>query len=321
MPRGFALLSADASAAISAPQDYRLTSVAPWQDLRGRGTVFDVTDEGQLTVDLPFAFDFFGTTYTEITITPNGVLCFGDAPQGRTANGMSTAPAASIAPFWSDLTTTFGGAVHVYQDADATEMIVHFDGLRSSDGHGVYNFQTVLHSDGDIGFRYLDMSTPPSTAGIGLVSADGTYQTLDVRPTLAAGGARFTRKPQTEVTLEITTLQDSRLPDIVVAPLENPGTGGITGTVWLDADGDGLHDWGEAGLAGQTVWVDSNDNGHLDDTEAQTQTDATGSYGFDGLTPGRHLLRLAPGRRLAVEHHRHGQLPALQQRTRQSQPL
>ena len=61
--------------------------------------------------------------------------------------------------------------------------------------------------------------------------------------------------------------------------------------VWLDANGNGQQDAGEAGVAGARVsLVGGGLDGLLattgDNTSAETLTDAEGNYRFDGLTPG-----------------------------------
>jgi large repetitive protein len=66
------------------------------------------------------------------------------------------------------------------------------------------------------------------------------------------------------------------------------GTGAIGDRVWIDADGDGKQDPGEAGLSGvqvQLYW-DSDANGGIDSVLATTTTAADGSYIFDGLAAG-----------------------------------
>ena len=76
--------------------------------------------------------------------------------------------------------------------------------------------------------------------------------------------------------------------------------GAIQGRKWLDRNGDGDRDRGEPGLAGVTVYLDLNENNHLDRGEPQTRTqrddpntdfDETGLYRFDDLRPGSYAVR------------------------------
>ena len=68
-----------------------------------------------------------------------------------------------------------------------------------------------------------------------------------------------------------------------------PPTASLGDTVFFDADGDGVYDAGEAGVAGVVVnLLDGSANPVLDSAgnPVTTTTDANGSYQFTGLTPG-----------------------------------
>ena len=72
--------------------------------------------------------------------------------------------------------------------------------------------------------------------------------------------------------------------------------GNITGTIWLDVDGDGVNDTGEPGIGGVTVYlcatgVDPCDAGNADATAV---TDANGDYTFPDLPPGDYQVQVDP---------------------------
>jgi protocatechuate 3,4-dioxygenase beta subunit len=78
----------------------------------------------------------------------------------------------------------------------------------------------------------------------------------------------------------------------------NTGTGAIGDRVWSDADGDGVQDPEEVGLAGVTVqlWYDSDDDGDIDSQYgSNVTTDANGNYIFDGLPAGIYEVRVTGG--------------------------
>ena len=68
------------------------------------------------------------------------------------------------------------------------------------------------------------------------------------------------------------------------------GQGEVSGVKFNDLDGDGVFDVGEPGVAGVTVWVDTNNNGILDSGETSTTTASDGFYEFH-LDPGTYVIR------------------------------
>lgn len=73
----------------------------------------------------------------------------------------------------------------------------------------------------------------------------------------------------------------------------------IRGTSWLDENGNGKKDGGEAGLFNQRIYIDANENGKFDSGEQHTFTEVDGTYLFAGLAPGRYVVRQEVWRRLA----------------------
>ena len=70
--------------------------------------------------------------------------------------------------------------------------------------------------------------------------------------------------------------------------------GAIGDRVWIDADGDGVQDLGEAGLGGVTVtlYTDPDGDGVYDTAAGTTTTDAAGNYIFDNLPPGAYVVEV-----------------------------
>jgi len=67
--------------------------------------------------------------------------------------------------------------------------------------------------------------------------------------------------------------------------------GKIMGTKWSDLDADGIFDDGEPGLPGWTIYIDEDDDGHLDAGEITVTTDANGDYTFSDLNGGTYVIR------------------------------
>jgi len=93
-----------------------------------------------------------------------------------------------------------------------------------------------------------------------------------------------------DITLEVSDGQHTVQRSL---SLEVQSIGDITGTLFHDADRDGVRDEGEAALAGWTVYIDANANGKIDDGENATVSLADGSYHLHSVAPGEHLVRIA----------------------------
>jgi protocatechuate 3,4-dioxygenase beta subunit len=65
----------------------------------------------------------------------------------------------------------------------------------------------------------------------------------------------------------------------------------LSGQKFNDLSNDGIHDTGEGGLPGFTIFLDRNDNGSLDSGEQATTTDANGDYSLTGVGPGTYKVR------------------------------
>ena len=68
----------------------------------------------------------------------------------------------------------------------------------------------------------------------------------------------------------------------------------IFGTKFDDANGNGVQDGGEPGLAEWTIYVDENNSGGWDTGEQMAVTDPAGEYVLTGLTTGSHTIAEIP---------------------------
>ncbi|MGD2063523.1 MAG: hypothetical protein PVF51_08090 [Nitrospirota bacterium] len=90
---------------------YRATDQTPYNfvDIRGTGTnAFPAyTDDGAAgPLGIGFSFDFYGTTYTDVFLSTNGLMSFGSGNNAWTNQDLtsSASPAQPvISPYWDDL--------------------------------------------------------------------------------------------------------------------------------------------------------------------------------------------------------------------------
>ncbi|MGS2640213.1 S8 family serine peptidase [Streptosporangium sp. LJ11] len=138
-------------------------------------------DESQM-ITLPFAFPFYGKTYTRGAVATNGFLTFGANTYAFPSNVSLPATGdsnASIYPYWEDLamwddsglyTATVGTAPH-------RTFVVEWRNVQFYDSDDHFSFEALLGEDGSIGFRYRGIDAPieaGTTATIGIENAEGT---------------------------------------------------------------------------------------------------------------------------------------------------
>jgi hypothetical protein len=66
----------------------------------------------------------------------------------------------------------------------------------------------------------------------------------------------------------------------------------VRGTVFNDANGDGVQQITERGVSGVRVFIDKNRNGKWDRSEGSRITNDDGDYRFGGLSAGMHVIRI-----------------------------
>ena len=104
------------------------------------------------------------------------------------------------------------------------------------------------------------------------------------------GNPDDTQLPQpVDVSGNATTSRTVVLRRVHASASSEPAVGVIGDTVWNDADGDGVQDVGEPGVAGVLLTL-LDEQGH---NVASATSDAAGEFGFDGLRAGTYRLGAA----------------------------
>ncbi|MFH2007752.1 MAG: DUF4215 domain-containing protein [bacterium] len=157
-----------------------------FEDIQSTGTLAVASDDSHAFVPVGFAFNFYGTDYTDVAVQTNGAIGFTNAYISY-SYAASCMPSASvtqplIAVFWDDLDSGNGGAGHgVYYEtrgaAPYRYLIVqwiteHYS--TSSEGR----FQAVLYeTTNHIEVRYLDVDFGnPTSYDNGISAALGIQQ-------------------------------------------------------------------------------------------------------------------------------------------------
>ncbi len=146
---------------------------------------------------------------------------------------------------------------------------------------GTYNVQLTL---GDHSAAHDDMGVFIEGIQVDLVSTSaGEFVTPTYEAAVLDG----------QLTVRLADLGGSD-PEAVISGLRFVEAR-IQGWIFEDAGADGVHDAIDAGLEGQTVYLDLNDNRQLDAADVATTTDASGFYAFVDLEPGEYAVRQVLG--------------------------
>ena len=141
-------------------------------------------DDAVTQVTLPFAFTYYGTSYTSAWVDSNGLLSFVQPSQGYATNTAipdAAPPNAAIYAFWDDLLVKDVSSVRtaVTGTAPNRQFIVEWRNVNFY-GTGLYvKFEVILSENGTITLNYGDIATTKTreqgdSATIGIENASGT---------------------------------------------------------------------------------------------------------------------------------------------------
>ncbi len=148
---------------------YTCASADGFAYIPGQTDTFLYADDAVITLDLPFPFTFYGTTYTQVTASSNGNLQFGSQNPAFFNRCMDNGPIPGmgdmIAPYWDDLDLAFEGylktAVHGTAPNRifivAWEEIPRYGVEAGSDQHITFSVQ-LFEGSNDIVFHYPDVT-------------------------------------------------------------------------------------------------------------------------------------------------------------------
>jgi len=142
-------------------------------------------DDDSRIVTLPFAFPFFGVSYTSVYVNSDGNLTFttGESASTDRSLGRMTAGPPRISPLFDDLDPALtAGGVRVL--ADSTRVVVSWVAVPEwqSAGIGVrQTFQAKVYPDGAIEFSYSGATPTSAVVGIAPGNLQGTTALVDFR--------------------------------------------------------------------------------------------------------------------------------------------
>lgn len=145
-------------------------------------------DDCVATVNLPFAFPYWGRSYSQLTISSNGFVVLGAATSSSFSNvpfgvdGTAAAPGPVIAPLWDDWNTSdTGGAGTIYYGQVGSAFVVEWWGVYhfGQTTGATTTFELKLFPDGRIEFHYGNMATGNAGWDYGASATVGFQEDVD----------------------------------------------------------------------------------------------------------------------------------------------
>ena len=187
-------------------------------------------DDNSWSYTLPFDFPFYGTYYTTMYISSNGLITF-TGPDRSYSNSISgLSGKLAIAPAWYDWETNAPHDIYIWQP-DSSHVIIRWEVAALYDSGTAANFEVILGSDGVIQFNY-GQNNGPIWATVGISNGAGAILAEDVTDLNYTNTILFTPF-RTEHDLEVyLDAPDNLAPgqsSILNATVTNSGLNGETG--------------------------------------------------------------------------------------------
>jgi hypothetical protein len=154
--------------ALSGSNSYQATAVPyGFEEISATGTaVLQGVDDSyaQVTPGGGFQFSLYGTAYTTLYVSSNGLITFGSGNNAYANQDLTSSPGqAAIAPFWDDLVVpASGGAVYWQLVGSGTgqHLVIEWQNVRFYAGTTVdLTFEAALGVDGSIRFNYQNLTS------------------------------------------------------------------------------------------------------------------------------------------------------------------
>jgi pimeloyl-ACP methyl ester carboxylesterase len=152
-------------------------SAYSWIDATAGGAIVAQGDDTNQYVGLPFAFNFYGNTYSGLYVSSNGFVSFGSGSSSF-SNGCipsASTPNNAIYAFWDDLVPGGGSDGNVYvKQVGSDTFVIEWHGVRKfGTSNSYHTFEIVLRRDHTITLQYQSLSTTHS-ATVGVENGSGT---------------------------------------------------------------------------------------------------------------------------------------------------
>lgn len=255
----------------------------------GRTIYVDANDDGVMGADEARTTSGPDGTYRLAFGTAGTVLLRQVLPSGfmQTAPGGGAGLSVTVAAGDRIGDRNFGsrsamGAISgtVFNDANAT-------GIQDAGEAGLSGWRVYADLNGNDAWDSTEPSSLTSSSGSyylgGLMSSSTPFEIRTVVPTGWAATVP-TGGEQSVLVVAGTTVTGRNFGNRSTLST-------ITGTLWNDADADGIRGASESAMSGRTVFIDTDDDGVLDVNEARSYTATDGTYRLTVPTAGTYVIR------------------------------
>jgi hypothetical protein len=155
------------------------------------GNPISFGDDDTKAQTLPFAFSFFGHSYTDVHVNSDGNLTFGQGDQASTDRnlGRLLSGPPRLAPLLADLDPSSGGSVAVRSGADRVS--VTWTAVPQFDKSDKNTFQVSLYPDGHVEFVYateVSSGIEEGVVGLGPGAEQAGFTPVDMSAAAGASG-------------------------------------------------------------------------------------------------------------------------------------
>lgn len=148
-----------------------------WIDISGDGEALEFSDDqNRGPFDLGFSMPFYDDYFSAIRICSNGWLSFTSTETEWVNETIPNAPEPNnlLAPFWDDLNPSDGGMIYFYTNGvdSAVAAWIEVPHYQYS-GQGIYTFEVILTSDGEITYQYESVEGELASNTVGIEDGEG----------------------------------------------------------------------------------------------------------------------------------------------------
>ena len=164
------------------------------------GIAISLGDDSATSVNIPFAFEYYGSSYTSVSVASNGFVVFGGSDTGYDESFPAHFESVRISLLFDDLNPSVGGNVSHRSVGD--RFAITWENIPEYGTSNSNTFQVVLSSDGTVTLAWLGIDVNDAVVGL----SDGGGVDAAFEPSdLSASSSGCLPRPPTVNDVAVTT--------------------------------------------------------------------------------------------------------------------